>query len=110
MPLLVRAGAILPMGPVKQFAEQSSDEPVTLTVYPGADGAFTFYDDDGLTFAYERGDFQEIAMHWNDTSRTLTLRHEKGARTQPRRFTAKLAGGKERTITLAAGSASVKLD
>ena len=47
---------------------------MTLTVYPGADGAFTLYDDDGLTFNYEHGDFQEIAMRWEDANRTLTLR------------------------------------
>jgi alpha-glucosidase (family GH31 glycosyl hydrolase) len=110
MPLLVRAGAIVPTGPVKQYAEQPSSEPVTLTVYPGADGAFTFYDDDGQTFAYENGDFQEIAMHWDDASRTLTLHHSKGARTKPRRFVAKLAGGKEHAITLAASSVFVILD
>jgi alpha-glucosidase/alpha-D-xyloside xylohydrolase len=110
MPLLVRAGAILPTGPVKQYAEQPSKEPVTLTVYPGADGAFTFYDDDGLTFAYEDGDYQEIAMRWDDARRTLTLRHSKGARTQPRPFAVKLAGGKEHAITLATGSISVMLD
>jgi alpha-glucosidase (family GH31 glycosyl hydrolase) len=110
MPLLVRAGAILPTGPVKQYTEQPNDEPVTLTVYPGADGAFTFYDDDGLTFAYEHGDFQEIAMHWDDAKRTLTLRHSKGVRTQPRRFIAKLVGGNEHAITFAAGNVSVKLD
>ena len=110
MPLLVRAGAIVPTGPVKQYAEQPSNEPITLTVYPGTDGAFTFYDDDGLTFAYEHGDFQEIAMHWDDARRTLTLRYSKGVRTKPRQFVAKLAGGKERAITLAAASTSVTLD
>ena len=110
MPLLARAGAIVPTGPVKQYTEQPSDEPVTLTIYPGTDGAFTFYEDDGLTFAYERGDFQEIAMHWDDAKRTLTLRHSKGSRTKPRPFVAKLAGGKERAITLSAASTSVTLD
>jgi alpha-glucosidase/alpha-D-xyloside xylohydrolase len=110
MPLLVRGGAVVPTGPVKQYAEQPSKEPVTLTVYPGADGAFTLYDDDGLTFAYENGDYQEIAMHWDDAKRTLTLRQGNGARQQPRRFAVKLAGGKEQAITLAAGSVSVRLD
>jgi alpha-glucosidase/alpha-D-xyloside xylohydrolase len=110
MPLLVRAGAILPTGPVKQYAEQPSKEPVTLIVYPGADGASTFYDDDGLTFAYESGDYQEIAMQWNDAERTLTLRRGKGARRQPRRFAVKLAGGKEHAVTLAGNSSSVTLD
>jgi alpha-glucosidase/alpha-D-xyloside xylohydrolase len=109
MPLLVRAGSIVPTGPVKQYAEEPSSEPVTLTVYPGADGAFLFYDDDGLSFAYERGDCQQIAMHWDDGQKTLILSHAKGARVQPRRFLVKLPGGEARTISLGADGASVKL-
>ena len=109
MPLLVRAGAIVPTGPVKQYADEPSSEPVTLTVYPGANGAFTFYDDDGMSFAYERGDFEEIAIRWDDAAKTLTLRRGKGSRTKPRAFHAKLAGGAEKSITLAASSVSVKL-
>jgi alpha-glucosidase/alpha-D-xyloside xylohydrolase len=109
MPLLVRAGAIVPTGPVKQYADEPSSEPVTLNIYPGADGAFTFYDDDGVSFANEHGDFEEIAMRWDDGSKTLTLRRGKGSRTKPRAFRAKLAGGGEKNFTLAAGSVSVKL-
>jgi len=109
MPLLVRAGAIVPTGPIKQYAEEPTTEPVTLTVYPGADGAFVFYDDDGLSFAYEHGDCQQISMNWNDSQKTLTLRHSKGSRVQPRRFLAKLAGGESRSITIGAGEASVSL-
>jgi alpha-glucosidase (family GH31 glycosyl hydrolase) len=109
MPLLVRAGAIVPTGPVKQYADEPSSEPVTLTVYPGADGAFTFYDDDGISFAHEHGDFEEIAIEWHDASKTLTLRRDKGSRTRSRAFRAKLVGGEEKSFTLAAGSVSVKL-
>ena len=47
MPLYVRAGAIIPMGPVKQYTSEPSDEPLTLVVYPGADGASSWYEDDG---------------------------------------------------------------
>jgi alpha-glucosidase (family GH31 glycosyl hydrolase) len=109
MPLLVRAGAILPTGPVKQYAEEPSDEPVTLIVYPGADGSFTFYDDDGLSFAWEHGGFEEIAMHWDDSARTLTLRRTKGMRSAPRGFRARLAGGAEKTVTLRNGTLQVRL-
>lgn len=107
LPLLVRAGSIVPTGPVKQYAEEPSAEPVTLTVYPGADGAFTLYDDDGISFAYERGDFQEIALRWDDSARTLTLRHTKGARAKLRTFRVRLAGGAEQTVTLRSESQSV---
>src|SRR5580658_10185046 len=108
MPLLVGGGAIVPTGPVKQFADEPASEPVTLTVYPGADGVFTFYDDDGMGFADEHGDVEEIAMRWDDSSKTLTLRRSKGLRMKPRAFRAKLAGGGEKNFTLAAGSVSVK--
>jgi alpha-glucosidase (family GH31 glycosyl hydrolase) len=109
MPLLVRAGTILPTGPVRQYAEEPNAEPTTLTVYPGADGFFTFYDDDGISFACERGDFQEIAMRWDDSAKTLTLRHTKGARSAPRLFRVRLAGGAEQTVTLRSGSMRVRL-
>ena len=49
MPLHVRAGAIIPMGPVKQYTDEPVDAPLDVTVYPGADGAFTLYEDDGKT-------------------------------------------------------------
>ncbi|HYM25523.1 MAG TPA: TIM-barrel domain-containing protein, partial [Vicinamibacterales bacterium] len=80
MPLFVRAGAILPLGPVKQYTAEPVDEPLTLQVHPGADGAFTLYEDDGASFAYERGDFMRVAMQWDDRQRRLTLRLADGSR------------------------------
>ncbi len=71
MPLLVRAGAIVPTGPVKQYASEPSAEPLRLTVYPGADGAFTLYDDDGISFAYEKGAFTAVDFVWEDSTGTL---------------------------------------
>ena len=109
LPLLVRGGTILPTGPVRQYADEPSDEPVTLTVYPGADGSFTLYDDDGISFGYEHGDFQEIALRWDDAGKTLTLRHTQGVRAPLRPFRVKLAGGAEQSVTLRSGSATVRL-
>ena len=54
IPLYVRAGAILPMGPVKQYTGEQVDGPLTVHVYPGADGAFLLYEDDGQSFDYRR--------------------------------------------------------
>jgi len=62
MPLYVRAGAILPLGPVRQYAEEPVDAPLTLIVYPGADGASSLYEDDGKTFAYRKGEWMRIEM------------------------------------------------
>ena len=64
MPLHVRAGAIIPMGPVKQYVDEPVDGPLTLVVYPGADGAFALYEDDGKSFDYRQGEWMRIAMTW----------------------------------------------
>jgi alpha-glucosidase/alpha-D-xyloside xylohydrolase len=80
MPLYVRAGAILPLGPVKQYAEEPVDAPLTLIVYPGADGASSLYEDDGKTFAYRKGEWMRIEMGWRDAERRLTLRLARGSR------------------------------
>src|SRR5262245_17678944 len=80
MPLYVRAGAIVPMGPVKQYTAQASTEPMTLTVYPGADGRAEWYEDDGHTFDYRQGQFMRVVMEWRDATRRLTLRLAPGAK------------------------------
>jgi alpha-glucosidase/alpha-D-xyloside xylohydrolase len=95
MPLYVRAGAILPLGPVKQYTSQPTDEPLTLQIYPGADGAFTMYEDDGISFAHERGDWMGLEMRWNDSARRLDVRLAAGSRMRPpgeRRLAVRIAG------------------
>jgi alpha-D-xyloside xylohydrolase len=79
MPLLVRAGSILPMGPTEEFALQKPDAPVELRVYPGADGDFTLYEDQGDTYNYEKGQYATIPLHWNEAARTLTIGARQGA-------------------------------
>jgi alpha-glucosidase (family GH31 glycosyl hydrolase) len=91
-PVFVRAGAIVPTGPVKQYVAEPSTEPVRLTVYPGADGSFSFYEDDGISFAYERGDFTTIEMIWTDAKRTLVLKPGKGKVGTAQKFTVVVAG------------------
>ena len=73
IPLYVRAGAIVPMGPVRQYTGERSEEPVTLRVYPGANGQFSWYEDDGSSFRYRQGEFTRIDCAWDDASRRLTL-------------------------------------
>jgi alpha-glucosidase/alpha-D-xyloside xylohydrolase len=73
MPLYVRAGAILPMGPVKQHTEEQPDTPLTLAIYPGADGRFDLYEDDGKTMNFQAGEFMKIRCQWNDGARRLEL-------------------------------------
>lgn len=80
LPLYVRAGAILPLGPVKQYTAEKSAAPLELTVYPGADGEFTLYEDDGVTFDFTRGEFMKIRCRWNDGARQLTLHLAQGSK------------------------------
>ncbi|HEY4107620.1 TIM-barrel domain-containing protein [Puia sp.] len=73
MPIYVRAGAIIPFDPIRQYTEQPVTAPTTLRIYPGADGDFTLYDDDGISEDYLRGTATWIRMSWNDATKTLTL-------------------------------------
>ena len=69
MPLYVRAGAVLPMGAGEAVHRASRpSEPMTLVVYPGADGASLWYEDDGKSFAYRKGAWMRVAMRWQDRS------------------------------------------
>jgi alpha-D-xyloside xylohydrolase len=73
LPLFVRAGGILPLGPVVQYVSEKPAEPVELRVYRGADGAFTLYEDQGNNFGYEKGAFATIPLTWNEAAGTLTI-------------------------------------
>ena len=78
IPLAVRAGSILPLGPVIEYVGQAAD-PIELRIYPGADGDFTLYEDEGDSYRYENGAHATIAMHWNDAARTLNLGERQGS-------------------------------
>ncbi|MGH8338083.1 MAG: DUF5110 domain-containing protein, partial [Gammaproteobacteria bacterium] len=78
IPLYVRAGSIIPFGPVEQYIGEKPAETVTLYVYTGADGKFTLYEDDGLTFDYEKGEFSQIPIVWKDATRTLSIGKREG--------------------------------
>ncbi len=94
MPLYVRAGAILPLGPVKQYSSEKVDEPLSVTIYPGADGSFLLYEDDGKSFNYRKGDWMGIKMAWSDSRRVLSLHLAEGSRMLPperRKIEVKLA-------------------
>jgi len=79
LPLYVKAGSILPTGPERQCTTDGLSDPITLRVYAGADGSFTLYEDDGLTYAYERGAFSRIRFDWNDRDQSLHIGERKGS-------------------------------
>ncbi|HVZ17474.1 MAG TPA: TIM-barrel domain-containing protein, partial [Terriglobales bacterium] len=78
VPLFVRAGSILPIGPDVQYAAEKPADPIELRIYPGADGDFTLYEDENDGYNYEKGAFATISMHWNDAHHTLTIDDRKG--------------------------------
>ncbi|HET7698181.1 MAG TPA: TIM-barrel domain-containing protein [Vicinamibacterales bacterium] len=80
MPIYVRAGAIVPTGPVKQYTAQPDPGPLSITVYPGADGAFDLFEDDGTSFEYRRGAWMGISMRWDDRAGQLSLSLTPGSR------------------------------
>ena len=101
IPLYVRAGSILPLGPVKQFSSQKVDGPLSLSIYPGADASFLLYEDDGASFNYRKGEWMGIQMTWRDAERKLTLQLASGSRMLPperRNLTVDLAGT-QRNVT-----------
>ena len=79
MPLFVRAGSIIPFGPAMEWCDEKPADALRLYVYAGADADFTLYEDDGLTYAYEKGAFSTIPLHWDDASRTLTIGERSGS-------------------------------
>jgi alpha-glucosidase (family GH31 glycosyl hydrolase) len=80
IPLFVAAGTILPFAPVKQYTAQDTDQPLSILIYPGADGSFLLYEDDGRSFDYRRGQWMGTRLSWNDAGRALTLSLEPGSR------------------------------
>ena len=78
IPLYVRAGSIIPMGPDLQYAAEKSADPIELRVYRGADGAFTLYEDEDDGYNYERGIYAKILILWNEATQTLTIGERKG--------------------------------
>ncbi|MEO9131392.1 MAG: DUF5110 domain-containing protein, partial [Sphingomonas sp.] len=79
LPLYVRAGSIVPMGPQVQYATESPGAPYEVRIYPGADARFTLYEDDNETYAYERGARATCELVWNDRARTLTVGARQGS-------------------------------
>ena len=73
IPLYVRAGSILPLGPDEQYAGEKPDGPIELRIYRGADGRFDLYQDEGDGYGYEKGQRSTIPISWSESQHTLTL-------------------------------------
>ena len=79
LPLFVRAGSIVPMGPAMEWSTEKPADPIELRIYPGADGDFTLYEDENDNYNYKKGEHATIALHWDDAAKTLTLGAREGS-------------------------------
>ena len=113
MPLHVRAGSIIPLGPIKEYVGQPVDAPLRLVVYPGADGTSTIYEDDGSSFDYRRGEWMKLEMSWRDKDRRLSLRLAAGSKMlgpSRRPLVVRLAGSpEEKTVVFEGRPQEVRL-
>jgi len=79
MPLYVKAGSILPMGPFMQYANEKKPAELEIRIYEGADGVFTLYEDENDNYNYEKGAFATISLKWDDRSKELVIGERKGS-------------------------------
>jgi alpha-D-xyloside xylohydrolase len=78
IPLFIKAGSIIPMGPYLQYAAEKPADPVEIRIYPGADAEFVLYEDENDTYNYEHGKYSTISLNWNETAKTLTIGNRNG--------------------------------
>jgi alpha-D-xyloside xylohydrolase len=79
LPLYVRAGSIIPMGPTMEWSTEKPADPIEIRVYPGADGDFTLYEDENDNYDYAKGQHATIQLHWSDSAKTLTIGARQGS-------------------------------
>ena len=101
VPMFIRAGSILPLGPVMQFVGEKQWDNLELRVYPGGDATFTLYEDEGDNYNYEKGVYSTISITWKESTHTLTIGERKGTypgMLEKRSFTIITPDGKKQEI------------
>ena len=94
-PMFVRAGSILPLAPVVQYAEERKWDNLDIIVYPGADATFTLYEDEGDNYNYEKGQYATIRFTWDNQKKQLTIGKQEGqypGMLKQRKFNVRIAG------------------
>ena len=94
-PMFVRAGSILPLAPVVQYAEERKWDNLNIIVYPGADATFTLYEDEGDNYNYEKGQYATIRFTWDNQKKQLTIGKQEGqypGMLKQRKFNVRIAG------------------
>ena len=112
VPMFVRAGSILPLGPEMQYVGEKAWDNLEIRIYPGADGEFTLYEDEGDGYNYEQGYYSNIIFTWTDRTRTLHISARQGGykgMLLDRKFTLVLPDGTTRTIDYNGNQVELKL-
>ena len=112
VPMFVRAGSILPLGPEMQWVGEKKWDDLELRVYPGADGQFVLYEDEGDNYNYEKGVYSIIQFSWNDKMHTLTISDRQGSypgMLQNRQFVIILPDGKQQTVRYDGTAQTIRL-
>jgi alpha-D-xyloside xylohydrolase len=78
IPLYVRAGSIVPMGPDEEWSDQRPADPIELRIYSGGNADFTLYEDENDNYNYEKGVYATIPIHWDDAKQTLNIGARQG--------------------------------
>jgi alpha-D-xyloside xylohydrolase len=113
LPLFVRAGSILPMGPQIEYAAEDPAGPIELRIYRGADGKFELYEDAGDGYEYEKGQHSVIPIRWDDLSSSLTLGAREGSfpgMAESRKFRVVLVAGGHGVGVDATGAANAEIN
>ena len=112
VPMFVRAGSILPLGPEMQYVGEKAWDQLEIRVYPGANGSFVLYEDEGDGYNYEKGAYSTITFSWNDKARQLTIGARKGdfpGQLKSRQFTIVLPDGRQQKVSYNGSECTISL-
>ena len=111
VPMFVRAGSIMPLGPEMEYVGEKAWDNLEMRVYPGANGTFVLYEDEGDSYNYEKGQYTTIIFDWNDKSSILTIGARRGSypgMLQSRTFTVVLPDGRQKTVNYSGAKTTVR--
>jgi len=112
VPMFVRAGSILPLGPEMQYVGEKKWDNLEMRVYPGANGSFVLYEDEGDNYNYEKGAYATITFEWNDSKKMLTIGDRQGnypGMLKTRTFTFVMPDGQQKQIEYSGSKTEIRL-
>jgi len=112
VPMFVRAGSILPLGPEMQYVGEKKWDNLEMRIYPGANGSFVLYEDEGDNYNYEKGAYATITFQWNDSKKVLTIGDRQGnypGMLKTRTFTIVMPNGQQKQVEYSGSKTEIRL-